>query len=297
MKNLLILITLFLTFNLLAQSTEQVNEKKIKAILGKTIDNEKKIKATLDEAADIVRDLTTAAEIEVSGTITDSTRQDFYQLIKEIKSQKNLIKLNLTEIKELKKIEKKTFEKCSNLQDITLPNDITYIGYRAFADCSTLSNIIIPDKVTSIGYQAFSGCTKLTGVTIGHGITNIEEATFSDCKSVETLIIGNKTTSLKNLPITSALKSITIGSNVKSIDSNTFAKCENLTSVNFKIQSWYISDNSNSTNGVQIEVRSPEGNAINLRKNYCTKYWYTTKSTTYINDRYQTRELSDEEYW
>lgn len=269
MKNLLILITLFLTFNLLAQSTEQITERKIKA--------------SLDEAADIVNVLTSAAEIEVSGTITDSTRQDFYRLIKEIKSQKNTIKLNLKYISGLGKIEKKTFEKCSNLQEITLPYDITYIGYRAFADCSTLSNIIIPDKVTSIGYQAFSGCTKLTGVTIGHETTNIEESAFSGCENVETLIIGNKITSLKNLPITSALKSITIGSNVQSIDNNTFAKCKNLTSVKFiNTKEWYIRDNSNSTDKVKIEEYSLSGNAVNLIKDYCTKYWYT--NSNYYNN-------------
>ena len=124
MRNLLILITLFLTFTVSVQSTEQTNEKKMKTTLDETINNEKKIKATLDEAADIVKDLTTTAELEVSGTVTDLTRESFYQLTKAIKSQKNTIKLNLTKINGLNKIEKKTFEKCSNLQEITLPNNI-----------------------------------------------------------------------------------------------------------------------------------------------------------------------------
>lgn len=310
MRIFLILITLFLTFTVSVQSTEQTNEKKMKTTLDETINNEKKIKATLDEAADIVKDLTTAAELEVSGTVTDLTRESFYQLTKAIKSQKNTIKLNLTKINGLNKIEKKTFEKCSNLQEITLPNNITYIGYRAFADCSTLSNIIIPDSVTSIGYQAFSGCTKLTGVTIGNGITRIEESTFLDCKSVETLIIGNKVTSFENLPMTSALKlitigngitfidnttfnnskniqTITIGSSVTTIGSNTFTNCKNLTSVNFQYKgNWYFTDNSNYTDGTKIDVSDPAGNAINLRKNYCKKYWYSDNAYYHNRSRY-----------
>lgn len=43
MRNLLILITLFLTFTVSVQSTEQTNEKKMKTTLDETINNEKKI--------------------------------------------------------------------------------------------------------------------------------------------------------------------------------------------------------------------------------------------------------------
>ena len=59
-------------------------------------------------------------------------------------------------------IEERTFEGCSSLTNIEIPDSVTGIGYRAFSDCRSLTSIEIPDSVTYIGYNAFEGCDKLT---------------------------------------------------------------------------------------------------------------------------------------
>lgn len=59
-----------------------------------------------------------------------------------------------------------TFEGCSNLTEITIPEGVTEIGWTAFLDCSGLTgNLTIPSTVTSLGYLSFAGCTGLDSFT------------------------------------------------------------------------------------------------------------------------------------
>lgn len=56
----------------------------------------------------------------------------------------------------------RTFEKCKNLKQIVLPDNITAIPKEAFYNCSALRELDIPDGVTEIGYNAFYNCNALT---------------------------------------------------------------------------------------------------------------------------------------
>ena len=55
-------------------------------------------------------------------------------------------------------IEGGTFQGCSSLTSVTIPNSITKIEGNTFQDCSSLTSITIPNSVTSIGGYAFYGC-------------------------------------------------------------------------------------------------------------------------------------------
>ena len=46
----------------------------------------------------------------------------------------------------------------------------------------------IPNNVTEIGYYAFQSCSSLASVTIGNGVTTIGSAAFYDCKNVKQII-------------------------------------------------------------------------------------------------------------
>ena len=61
----------------------------------------------------------------------------------------------------LSKINLNTFNGCSALSSIELPESLEKIEYNAFDDCSALKSIVIPDKVTYIGEGAFNYCTGL----------------------------------------------------------------------------------------------------------------------------------------
>lgn len=51
-----------------------------------------------------------------------------------------------------------TFEGCTGLTSITIPDGVTSIGPYVFKDCSGLTSVTIPDSVTEISPGAFENC-------------------------------------------------------------------------------------------------------------------------------------------
>ena len=68
--------------------------------------------------------------------------------------------------------------------DLTSYSKLETIGDHTFEDCTGLTSITIPDSVTSIGFEAFRGCTGLTSITIPERITLIGSCTFYNCSSL-----------------------------------------------------------------------------------------------------------------
>ncbi len=90
----------------------------------------------------------------------------------------------------LSKINLNTFNGCSALSSIKLPESLEKIEYNAFDDCSALKSIVIPDKVTYIGEGAFNYCTGLQEAYIGDGVTEIAAKAFAECTALKTVVIG-----------------------------------------------------------------------------------------------------------
>lgn len=90
----------------------------------------------------------------------------------------------------LSKINLNTFNGCSALSSIELPESLEKIEYNAFDDCSALKSIVIPDKVTYIGEGAFNFCTGLQEAYIGDGVTEIAAKAFAECTALKTVVIG-----------------------------------------------------------------------------------------------------------
>lgn len=90
----------------------------------------------------------------------------------------------------LSKINLNTFNGCSALSSIELPESLEKIEYNAFDDCSALKSIVIPDKVTYIGEGAFNYCTGLLEAYIGDGVTEIAAKAFAECTALKTVVIG-----------------------------------------------------------------------------------------------------------
>ena len=90
----------------------------------------------------------------------------------------------------LSKINLNTFNGCSALSSIELPESLEKIEYNAFDDCSALKSSVIPDKVTYIGEGAFNYCTGLQEAYIGDGVTEIAAKAFAECTALKTVVIG-----------------------------------------------------------------------------------------------------------
>ena len=70
----------------------------------------------------------------------------------------------------------------------TIKDDCRLIADWVFYGCKGLTSITIPNNVTSIGYDAFSDCSSLISVTIGESVTRIGTWAFALCESLKEFI-------------------------------------------------------------------------------------------------------------
>ena len=61
---------------------------------------------------------------------------------------------------------------------------VTSIGDHTFDWCSSLTSVTIPNNVTSIGDSAFWYCKSLTSITIPSSVINIGSGAFEECNSL-----------------------------------------------------------------------------------------------------------------
>lgn len=83
-----------------------------------------------------------------------------------------------------------TFERCSKITSITLPNGITNIGRGTFNACSSLTTISIPDTVTTLGQYVFEDCTSLQTAYIGAGVTYLDYGVFRGCSALQSFTLA-----------------------------------------------------------------------------------------------------------
>lgn len=89
-----------------------------------------------------------------------------------------------------------TFDGCSNLIDVYLP-DTVYFHYASFKGCSSLTSIKIPSAATQIPTDCFNGCTSLESIEIPETVRTLGSRCFEDCDSLMEIKIP---TSVTNIP-------------------------------------------------------------------------------------------------
>lgn len=78
-----------------------------------------------------------------------------------------------------------TFEGCSALETVKLPENITKIGFGTFTGCSSLEKMDLSQTlVTEIGGSAFSACSGLKTVKFPKTLTVIDSYAFLSCKNL-----------------------------------------------------------------------------------------------------------------
>jgi hypothetical protein len=142
-------------------------------------------------------------------------------------------------------IGKLAFLSCYELTSVTIPSSITSIGDGAFQECFSLTSITIPNSITKIGDCAFLG-TSLTSITIPNSVTNIGAGAFSACTSLTAITISTNNTAyiaengvLYNKEKTKLIQypagktdvSFTIPNSVTNIEDYVFLACEKLASI------------------------------------------------------------------
>ena len=119
------------------------------------------------------------------------------------------------------------FAGCSRMTSIVLSEELSSIGKGCFNGCSSLTNIVIPNSVTSIGEEAFILCSRITSIFLSEELTSIPQGCFHGCSSLTSIVIPDKVTSIgsKAFRKCSSLISVTIGNSVTSIGNFVFEDC------------------------------------------------------------------------
>lgn len=130
-----------------------------------------------------------------------------------------------------------SFNSCTKLSSITMPNSITSIEPGAFHSCP-LPFITIPSGVTIAdgGGSIFYNCTALSAISLPNSITAIVENMFNSCSALKSVTIPDSVTSIEHLAFSgcSGLTSITIPDSIGGLEGSIFADCGALTTLQFK---------------------------------------------------------------
>ena len=96
------------------------------------------------------------------------------------------------------------------LEDLEIPDSVEYIGSGAFEDCSYMGTISFGSGLREIGKRAFAECQSLATVTPAFGLEIVGEEAFADCVKMMSV----------SLPVT-----------VTSVASSAFTGCKSLVGV------------------------------------------------------------------
>ncbi len=156
----------------------------------------------------------------------------------------------------LTSIAPETFEGCTMLENVTLPESITNIGTKAFADCQNLVSINIPQQVNYIGNEPFSRCLSLTQITVHPENAYFDSRDNSNAiidKATNTLIAGCQTTIIPEtvncigsmaFKECASLTTIDIPEGVAEIEDQAFAMCTGLCEANLPTTITYIGNSA-----------------------------------------------------
>lgn len=80
------------------------------------------------------------------------------------------------------------FHSCGSLVSVTLGDGLTTISSYSFQDCTALQRIEIPNSVQHLGSRCFYGCATLKSLVIGSGVADIGTEGFGRCNGLEEVI-------------------------------------------------------------------------------------------------------------
>ncbi|MGN0474530.1 MAG: leucine-rich repeat protein [Acutalibacteraceae bacterium] len=121
----------------------------------------------------------------------------------------------------------------ADVTSVTIPDNITEIGYNVFNGCTSLTSVSLPSTFKSIGNNAFYNCTSLTSINLPSSLTSIGNSAFSGCKSIEKIVLPDSLTKL---------------------DGYAFQNCTSLSEINFPPKLTYIPNSAFENTALQNVV-------------------------------------------
>ena len=129
----------------------------------------------------------------------------------------------------ISQIASNAFDKCDDLEEITLPSSVKILNSKAFENLKSLKVINLPSSMTRIEISsAFKGCEKLKEINVGEDTAN-HDAAFS---SFDGILCINRQIVL--VPPAFSKKTVTIPAMVKSIGAGVFSNRKHIVSANIQ---------------------------------------------------------------
>ena len=91
-----------------------------------------------------------------------------------------------------------SFQYCSNVEFVSLPDTVTSIGKAAFFKCESLPEIELPAGLRFLGGQVFDHCLSLESAVIPEGVSRLNDAIFNCCENLISVTIPVSVTEIGN---------------------------------------------------------------------------------------------------
>ena len=141
------------------------------------------------------------------------------------------------------KIGDEAFEECRDVTEITIPDTVSYIGFKAFTK-TAIRKFVIPDGVSVLRYRTFDSCTELEKVVLPEGLNEIEYNAFAGCSKLSEVNIPSSVTKIGSSAFRStAITSVVIPEGVNSLN-GVFNSCRSLVTVELPVSLTEIGRNS-----------------------------------------------------
>lgn len=125
----------------------------------------------------------------------------------------------------VKKIGWACFNRCLNLKDVQLPEQLEELSDSCFAVCISLDGVTFPQSVTKIGECCFGYCRYLSSIQLPEKLKILESSCFSDCFSLKKIALPQTLEKIGTdcfVCIYDGLETITIPASVKEIGKSAF---------------------------------------------------------------------------
>ena len=86
------------------------------------------------------------------------------------------------------------FQNCTHLEEVTLPDSITFIDNYAFRNCVRLKKVKLSNSMDTISPGTFQHCSNLISIDIPKHILCIYSKAFFNCKNLKNITINNSNT-------------------------------------------------------------------------------------------------------
>ena len=134
--------------------------------------------------------------------------------------------VDFTRCKHLKEIGENAFAACEKLQNIVLPDSVTFIGQEAFARCTALRLVVLPASLEKLEDKVFKYCEKLEEVdfSLSTQLKRIGDDTFARCGKLQNIVLPDSVTFIGQEAFVSckALRLVVLPASLEKLEDNVF---------------------------------------------------------------------------